>query len=117
MHHLMSLSDGPFERIKSGKETIEVRLFDKKRKGIRLGDTITFVRRSRRDESIVVEVIGLSRFRSFRDLFSTFDKSKFGYPDSFTLDDQIKSMRKFYSKKREKKLGVLALHIRLIDQQ
>lgn len=115
MKHKMSLFAEPFERIKSGRKVIEVRLFDEKRQKVGIGDTITFEKLPERDESSTVKVVGLSRFGSFRDLFLAFDKSKFNHPENFTLEDQIAGMREVYSEEREKELGVLGIHIRLID--
>ena len=39
VHH-MKLHASPFEKIKSGEKTIELRLFDEKRRQIKVGDTI-----------------------------------------------------------------------------
>jgi len=111
----MSLFVEPFERIKSGRKVIEVRLFDEKRQKVRIGDSITFEKLPGRSESLMVKVVGLSRFGSFYDLFSALDKSKFGHPENFTLEDQIAGMREVYPEEREKKLGVLGIHIKLTD--
>ena len=42
MKHFMKLDPQPFESIKSGEKTIELRLFDEKRQLINVGDTIVF---------------------------------------------------------------------------
>ena len=42
MTHNMKLNDAPFETIKNGKKTIELRLYDEKRRKIKIGDTICF---------------------------------------------------------------------------
>lgn len=115
MDHKMSLFTEPFEKIKLGQKVIEVRLFDGKRQKVSIGDTITFERLPERDESVTVEVVGLSKFGSFRDLFSAFDNSKFGHPEDFNLEDQIAGMGEVYSEEREKDLGVLGIHMRLIN--
>ena len=39
----MKLAPSPFEMIRNGKKTIELRLYDEKRKSISNGDRITFV--------------------------------------------------------------------------
>ena len=113
MEHKMSLFAEPFERIKSGRKVIEARLFDEKRQKVSIGDTIIFEKLPDRNDFVVVKVSGLSRFRSFRDLFLAFDKSKFGHPENFTLEDQIAGMREVYPEEKEKKLGVLGIHIKL----
>ena len=38
----MKLNKEPFEKIKSGEKTIELRLYDEKRRKIKAGDTICF---------------------------------------------------------------------------
>lgn len=111
MKHKMSLSAKPFEEIRLGQQSIEVRLFDEKRQKVDIGDTITFEKLPKRDKSVTVKVVGLSRFSSFRYLFSAFDKSEFGHPENFSLEDQIAGMREVYSEEREKELGVLGIHI------
>jgi ASC-1-like (ASCH) protein len=115
MHHEMSLYEIPFERIKKGKKDIEVRLYDEKRKKVQLGDTITFAKLPERQEEVTVEVIGLFRFKSFRDLFKTFDKSRFGHPTDYTIENQVNGMRDAYSEEEEKKYGVLGIYIKLLD--
>lgn len=42
MLHKMKLQQSPFERIKEGKKSVEFRLFDEKRKQIKIGDQIEF---------------------------------------------------------------------------
>jgi ASC-1-like (ASCH) protein len=38
----MNLTPSPFKMIREGRKTIELRLYDEKRKAISIGDTITF---------------------------------------------------------------------------
>ena len=42
MLHKMKLNESPFERMKNGTKTIEFRLYDEKRKQIKVGDQIEF---------------------------------------------------------------------------
>ena len=44
--HNMKLNPYPFEMIKSGQKTIELRLLDEKRQLIKVGDTIVFTNTS-----------------------------------------------------------------------
>ncbi len=43
MVHEMLLAPKPFEMMKSGQKTIELRLYDEKRKHIQIGDRIRFI--------------------------------------------------------------------------
>ena len=42
MQHDMKLLEQPFKRISAGIKTLELRLYDEKRKALKLGDTIRF---------------------------------------------------------------------------
>lgn len=42
MTHEMRLNTQPFKKIKEGEKTIELRLYDEKRRGISAGDIIVF---------------------------------------------------------------------------
>ena len=116
MRHQMKLFNEPFFRIKEGKKIIEVRLFDEKRQKVSVGDEIEFLLIDNQDEKILVKVIGLSRFESFRDLYSSFHYSMFGHPHGTILKDQIKDIEACYSKEEEEKYGVLGVHIKIIGQ-
>lgn len=83
----MRLHPKPFEAIKKGKQLIETRLYDEKRQQIKVGDQIVFLKRPEEVEKLTVEVVGLSIFKSFLDLFKAIDKYKFGYLEDITLEE------------------------------
>ena len=114
MIHEMSLNPEPFEKIKKGEKTIEIRLYDEKRRSVALGDTVVFSKLPEKTEKLRVEVVGLSVFKSFRDLFSNFDKSKFGHCSVLSIEDQIKRQREHYSEEAERQNGVVGIHIKHI---
>jgi len=116
MIHDMSLNPKPFEIIKDGNKVIEIRLYDEKRQKVHPKDIIVFSKLPDKQEKIAVEVIGLSVFSSFRDLFSNFDKTKFGHPSDATVEEQINRQREHYTEEEEAKYGVVGIHIKLLDK-
>lgn len=112
--HNMKLYNEPFTLIKEEKKNIEVRLNDEKRREIEINDEIIFSNYDNPNEQIKVKVVGLSKFNSFRELYSSFPKSKFGHDEEITLEEQIQKVREIYSEEKEKKYGVLGIHIQLI---
>lgn len=58
MKHKMNLNEGPFNRIKNGTKTVELRLNDEKRRTLRENDLIEFTNRMTFD-TITVEVESL----------------------------------------------------------
>ena len=65
MTHTMQLKPSPFGMIKNGTKTIELRLYDDKRKKIRPGDSIIFVNTEDNSLTLKTEVIELYVFDSF----------------------------------------------------
>ena len=75
MKHEMKLNNEPFECIKNGTKTIELRLNDEKRKLLTVGDYIEFTNRVT-NEKLLVEVIDLFKYNSFEELYKHFNKIK-----------------------------------------
>lgn len=73
MKHEMKLNNEPFECIKNGTKTIELRLNDEKRKLLTVGDYIEFTNRVT-NEKLLVEVIDLFKYNSFEELYKHFNK-------------------------------------------
>jgi len=114
MNFEMRLTEKPFNRIKKGLKVIEVRLYDDKLKKIKIGDTITFFEMPELKEFVKVKIIGLSRFKSFKEFFSFFGTEPFGHPKDITVEKQVLDMRKYYSEENEKKFGVLGIKFKLL---
>jgi ASC-1-like (ASCH) protein len=111
MNYNMKLTQNPFQRVSQGLKTLEVRLYDSKRQKLCLGDTITFFELPDLTQSITVQVIGLTRCDTFKDLFTIFGNNFFGYKQPLTVEQQVLAMRKVYSESDEKQFGVLGIHI------
>ena len=109
MLHKMRLKEDPFERIKNGTKTVEFRLYDEKRKNIKIGDKIEFSKLSNQDEKLLVEVLDLYISDSFENLFR-----KLGL-DEKEIIRKVDAMNVFYSKEEEKEFGVLGIKIRVTD--
>jgi ASC-1-like (ASCH) protein len=62
----MRLYQEPFQQIKSGKKKIEIRLFDGKRKLLKINDTISF---SFDNEEIIVKITDIKRYKDFYELY------------------------------------------------
>lgn len=68
MTHSMQLTPSPFQMIKEGTKTIELRLFDEKRRKIQTGDIIEFSN-TETGEKIGAKVSALYVFDSFESLY------------------------------------------------
>ena len=109
MIHKMKLNESPFERIKNGTKTIEFRLYDEKRRKVKIGDKIEFSKLPNLQEKILVEVLDIYRDETFEKLF------KKVYTDKQEIERKTKSMYKYYSKEQEKEYGVVGIKIALLS--
>lgn len=111
MMHKMSLDRNPFNYIKQGTKTIELRLYDEKRQLLKEKDMIEFTNRETL-EKLMAEVEGLHKYSSFDELYKYFDKIAMGYDENDIANP--KDMEKYYSKEEQKKYGVVAIKIKVI---
>lgn len=79
MKHKMKLRSQPFNMIRSGQKTFELRLYDKKRQLVQVNDEIEFSCLEGNEAPFVVRVIALLRFENFADLYATLPLLKCGY--------------------------------------
>lgn len=104
----MRLAPEPFEQIKERSKTVEIRLYDEKRKNINVGDKIVFHCRSANTEAIIVTVTALDWFKTFRELFQSelFDRTGCG---NMSVDEATEYMYNYYGKEQEEEFGVIAI--------
>jgi len=111
MLHFMKLQPGPFEWIKSGKKTYELRLYDEKRRSISVGDIIEFTNMEN-NEKLKTEVLGLQKFKNFEELYMNIPKTNLGYSEE---EQALPSdMEKYYPICEQEKYSVVAIEIKLI---
>ena len=111
MIYEMKLNDEPFNSIKNGTKTIEMRLYDEKRKLLKLGDYISFTN-IKTNEVMKVEIVGLYRYESFKELYNNFSSERLGYSKGEKAN--FKDMEKYYSKEEQEKYGVLAIEVKKV---
>ena len=112
MTHQMQLQPEPFGMIKSGVKTIELRLFDEKRRKIRIGDEILFTN-TENGETLAVKVLDLSVFDSFEELYKALPLLKCGYTEEDIGSASPDDMDVYYPKDKQKKYGVVGITIAL----
>ena len=106
MLHKMKLNESPFEMIKNGTKTIEFRLYDEKRQGVKIGDKIEFSKLPDLQEKLLVDVLELYQEDTFERLFRKL---------SFNEEEVIRktrAMHEIYSQEKEQQYGVLGIKIK-----
>ena len=112
MTHNMKLKPEPYELIKRGIKTIELRLLDEKRRQIKVGDTIIF-KSTETGEALTSEVVDLHIFPSFDELYRTLPLTACGYTEDNIHTASPEDMSIYYSHEEQSKSGVVGIEIRL----
>lgn len=107
MLHHMKLKQSPFEKIKNGSKTIELRLNDEKRQKVQVGDFIEFSCLDNPESKIQTRVTTFHHFDSFPELYAALPKEKIGYAPSETPD--ANHMDEYYPREKQEQYGVLGI--------
>ena len=110
--HRMKLQPAPFEMIKGGLKTVELRLLDEKRRRLKAGDVIIFESTATGDV-LTAFVKALHQFDSFEELYRTMPLTSCGYTSENVHRAQPEDMEKYYSAEEIRKYGVVGIEIGL----
>lgn len=114
MRHTMKLFKVPYDMIKNGIKTIELRLNDEKRQRICIDDVIEFQSAENPNEAISCKVIGLYPYSSFRELYEALPLLKCGYTEDDVENAKPEDMNKYYTTEQQKLYGVLGIEVELL---
>lgn len=112
--HPMSLHPVPFEMIRSGQKTYELRLYDEKRRKVCPGDHIEFTN-TETGEKMRCEVAALHRFDSFDKLYASLPLLKCGYTEAAINTAKPEDMNEYYTPEKQEKYGVIGIEIKTIS--
>lgn len=115
MVHEMLLAPKPFEMMKSGQKTIELRLYDEKRKHIQIGDRIHFYCTENQAKVLKTEVLDIHIFDNFTQLYRELDLLSCGYTKSNVGEAKPEDMEVYYSREQLEQYGAVGIELRVID--
>ena len=108
--YIMKVKPEYFEKIKTGKKIYEIRLLDDKRKLIKMGDTILLKKLPEVIEGVVLKVVDIRFFDTFKDMIKRISSKDLGYED--LSPDQIEEIyHGYYDVEEENEKGVVALKV------
>ena len=110
MKHYMHLHDGPYKKIEAGTKTIEMRLYDEKRRTMHKGDTIEIENRVT-GQKMEVEIIDMHLFSSFADIYSRWNKIALGYEEGDVAKPE--DIEQYYPKDEIESFGVVAIELKV----
>lgn len=117
MRHHMKLRHEPFDKIRAGEKTIELRLYDEKRRLLKVGDEIEFVCLDEKRLPLSVQVIALHRFDSFAALYAALPLLQCGYDKDSVPFASPQDMDAYYTPEEQEKYGVVGIEIRLLGEK
>ena len=111
----MKLHTKPFDEISSGSKTIELRLYDEKRRQVKVGDEIEFTELTKGKRRVLTRVVALHRFPSFAELYNALPLEKCGYSELEIANASPDDMNVYYPIEEQKQYGVIGIEIALVQ--
>ena len=109
----MKLQPNYFNYMLKGTKRIEIRLNDEKRRDIKVGDTIIFLKEPDLKSSFKTKVIKKSEYPSFKELLKSYDNSILA-DKTVSKEEILTSLEQFYPKEMQAKYGCLAIEVTLL---
>ena len=113
MKHKMKLRFQPFNMIRSGQKTYELRLYDEKRQRVQVNDEIEFSCLDENETPFVVTVIAPHLFQNFGELYATLPLLECGYTKETIDTASPEDMNQYYSVEEQARYGVVGIEIKL----
>lgn len=113
MTHQMNLHPQPFSMIADGRKTVELRLYDEKRRLIEVGDDIIFICTQPPYDTLRAEVVRLYRYDSFGELYANLPLLSCGYTEEDISSAKPEDMELYYTPEQQTKYGVVGIEIQL----
>lgn len=115
MKHTFKLSPEPFYAVNAGYKTIELRLWDKKRRALSVGDTIEFVCTDGFGGNCERRVKALHLFEDFAKLYDALPLLECGYTPRDVYTASPSDMEQYYTESQVKKCGVVGIELEYTD--
>lgn len=111
--HQMNLQERYFDYIQTGTKRIELRLYDDKRRQIKLGDEIEFAKSD--TAKLKAQVIGLLLYNSFEELFEDLPIELLA-DKTMTKSELLEVLGEFYTDEQQQKYGVVGIRLKILPK-
>ncbi|GIP38708.1 ASCH domain-containing protein [Paenibacillus sp. J31TS4] len=115
MKHKMGLYESPFRSMQAGRKTVEVRLYDEKRRLVQPGDTIRFTLLPGGAETLLTEVLAVHPYPTFRAMYEAVPAEAFDSSNE-TIEDMLRSTYTIYTPEQEAQWGTVAITVKVIPE-
>lgn len=101
-----------FDIVKNNSKDVEIRLYDEKRKKLKVGDTLIFLKRPNDLEELKATITNLVHFNNFSEVVDYYPMKRI-YLDNYDKEEFIKLLGRFYSDEEVKEFEVVAIEFKL----
>lgn len=108
MKYTMKSNYISFNKMKNNECYVEVRLFDKKRQQLKIGDVIEFVN-SRTQEKLLTQLRGIAIFENFEDMVDYLTPQLLGYDNK---DELMLRFKRLYPADMVSKFNLVGLFVK-----
>lgn len=108
MKYTMKSNYISFNKMKNNECYVEVRLFDKKRQQLKIGDVIEFVN-SRTQEKLLTQLRGIAIFENFEDMVDYLTPQLLGYDNK---DELMLRFKRLYPADMVSKFNLVRLFVK-----
>ncbi len=112
--HRMHLDPQAFAAMEDERKTIELRLWDEKRRRIQAGDVIRFESTDDDTDVLYARVTGLRFFASFDELYTALPLTACGYSEAEAKTASPRDMDRYYSPEEQRRWGVVGIELSLL---
>lgn len=112
MKHEMKLNNEPYNKIDAGTKTVELRLYDEKRRKLKVNDYIEFTNR-KNQRKLLVLIEELKIYNNFEELYKNNNKVSMGYNEEDVANPD--DMKKYYPEEEQEKKGVIAIKFKKVQ--
>ena len=109
--HRMHLEPKAYARMEDEKKTIELRLYDEKRRRIQVGDVIRFESTDDETDVLFAWVTGMRFFASFDELYAALPLTACGYAPEAAKTASPRDMDRYYSPEAQRQWGVVGIEL------
>lgn len=106
----MGVQEQYYVALKAGTKTIELRLWDKKRQAIKIGDTVCFSNDSNPADTFEAHVVALHKASTFKNLFNTIDIHLTGMAST---NEALTALEEYYPIEKQEEFSVVGIEVKL----
>ena len=111
---IIHLDEDIFEVVKNGTKNIECRLNDEKRRQLKIGDKLIFLKRPDDIETIETNIEDLKYYDNFSDMMNDYTIEEV-YKEGYSKEEFLKLLERFYTEDDQKQYGVVAIEFKKVD--